>query len=91
MTEHDRERYRQQRRHGRIVRVSNAFCFDCIRVSLLRVPENKHNAFDHTHMAIMRPNAAASALAARAKRRAITTAEALADLITLDGRGKDGA
>lgn len=82
MTAHDRERYRVQRDHGRVVRVRNVLCWDCIRVALLRLPENAHNVYNHTHMTLMRPNAAASALAARAKRQVITTAKALADLVT---------
>jgi hypothetical protein len=88
MTPYDRERYHRARNLGRVVRVKNTLCFECVRVALLRLPENKHNGFDHRHMVLMPPGAASSALAARAQRTLVTTAKALKDLITPDDSAK---
>lgn len=79
LTDAERQRYRQARDGGRIVRVFNALCFGCVRkaigrVSIARIPgavipyQVQDTCERHAHMTLPCGNAAKSAAMARAAR-----------------------
>jgi hypothetical protein len=68
LSEAQRHSYRVNRDRGLIVRVHNALCLPCIRMAVGQLKSCSH---DHTHMTIMCPNAALSAVKARGQRAAL--------------------